>query len=326
VIAPGISIVITAHNEARGIGATLTALRRQTVPPDAYEVILIDDRSTDGTADAARAAGHPSLTVHPGAPDPASPLTTRQQALDLGFRLARGDIVMTLDGDCLVPPRWIETMAAPIRAGRAGAVAGPVGFAPARGAVSLWQNADTAYYVAVSALMARAGFAPGVFFGNFAFRRDLYAATGGFGATGFALTEDLAFARALHAHGVPFAFTTARADVAPCPDAGALIARTMRIARGPVSALAVALALIPLTLILPTLGALASGSGALALAALLRYLLGAALIGAALWRHGRRDALAGALIYEPGAVALALAVAAARARGARLTWGGRGYG
>ena len=321
-----ISIVITAHNEARGIGATLTALRRQTVPPSDYEILLIDDRSTDGTADAARAAGHPSLIVHPAAPDPASPLTTRQQALDLGFRLARGDIVMTLDGDCVVAPRWIEAMAAPIRSGRAEAVAGPVGFAPVPGLVSLWQNADTAYYFAVSALMARAGFAPGVFFGNFAFRRDLYATTGGFAATGFALTEDLAFARALHARGARFAFATTRADVAPCPDAAALVARTMRIARGPVSALAAVLALIPLTLVLPALGALALGSGALALVAALRYALGAALIAAALWRHGRRDALAGALIYEPGAVALALAVAAARARGARLTWGGRGYG
>jgi cellulose synthase/poly-beta-1,6-N-acetylglucosamine synthase-like glycosyltransferase len=320
-----ISIVITTHNEARGIGATLTALRRQTVPPGDYEVLLIDDRSTDGTAEAARAAGHPSLVIHHAAPDPASPLTTRQQALDLGFRLARGEIVMTLDGDCVVPPRWIETMAAPIRAGRAGAVAGPVGFAPVRGAVSLWQNADTAYYFAVSALMARAGFAPGVFFGNFAFRRDLYAATGGFGATGFALTEDLAFARALHAVGTRFAFTAVRADVAPCPDAAALIARTMRIARGPVSALAVALALIPLTLVLPALGALAFGSAALALVATLRYLAGAAFVAAALWRHGRRDALAGALIYEPGAIMLAIAVVIACARGARPTWGGRGY-
>ncbi len=320
------SVVITAHNEAAGIGATLAALRRQSVPPGEYEIVLIDDRSTDGTAEAARAAGHPSLRVHPSAPDPASPLTTRQQALDLGFRLARGDIVLTLDGDCVVGPGWLAAMCAPIRAGRADAVAGPVGFAPARGAVALWQNADAAYYFAVSALVARAGFAPGAFFGNFAFRRPLYAATGGFGAIGFALTEDLAFAQALHRGGAAFAFARARADVAPCPSPAALVARTLRIARGPVSALAAVLAAVPLTLLACVAAAAATGSAALWALAGLRWLAGAGFVAAALLRHGRRDALAGAVLYEAGALMLALAVTAAGLRGARVGWGGRHYG
>jgi cellulose synthase/poly-beta-1,6-N-acetylglucosamine synthase-like glycosyltransferase len=323
---PSVSVVITAHNEAAGIGATLRALACQTLPPGAHEVVLIDDRSTDGTAEAARAAGHPALVIHPAAPDPASPLTTRQQALDRGFALARGAIVLTLDGDCLVPPGWLAAMTAPIRAGMADAVAGPIGFAPVRGAVALWQNADAAYYFAVSALLARAGFAPGAFFGNFAFRRELYAATGGFAAIGPALTEDLAFAQALHRAGARFAFARVRADVAPCPDAAALLRRTMRIARGPVSALAVALAAIPLTLVAPALAAVILASPALGLVALVRWALGAGFVAAALWRHGARVALPGAAVYEPGAVLVALAVLAARLGGTRIDWGGRQYG
>jgi cellulose synthase/poly-beta-1,6-N-acetylglucosamine synthase-like glycosyltransferase len=323
---PAISVVITAHNEARGIGATLRALRRQTIPPEACEVILVDDRSTDGTADAARAAGHPGLVVIPAASDPASPLTTRQQALDLGFARARGDIVLTLDGDCVVPPVWLEAMTTPILRGEADAVAGPIGFVPVTGAVAAWQNADAAYYFAVSTLVARAGLAPGVFFGNFAFRRDLHAATGGFRRIGFALTEDLAFAQALHRHGARFAFTAVRADVAPVPDAAALVRRTMRVAQGPASALAAVLALIPLTLILPSILALVLASPAWGMAALARWALGAAFVGAALWRHGVRVALPAAAVYEPGAILLALAVLVARARGTRVGWGGRQYG
>ncbi|MFN3641506.1 MAG: glycosyltransferase [Gemmobacter sp.] len=321
-----ISIVITAHNEARGIGATLTALRRQTLPPDAYEVVLVDDRSTDGTAEAARAAGHPSLRILPGAPDPASPLTTRQQALDAGFRTARGDIILTLDGDCVVPPGWIAAMAEPIRADKADAVAGPIGFAPVRGAVALWQNADAAYYYAVSALVARAGRAPGAFFGNFAFRRGLYDRVGGFEAIGFALTEDLAFTRAIHAAGARIVFAGLRADVAPCPTAAALVARTMRIAQGPASALAAVLAAIPLTLLALMLGAAVTGDGTLWALAGLRWLAGAGFVAAATARHGPLAALPAAPIYEPGAVLLAVAVLVARARGAGVGWGGRRYG
>src|SRR5207244_6627796 len=52
---PFVSIVIPARNEARAIERTLHAFLAQDY--DLFEVILVDDRSSDGTGDIARAIG-----------------------------------------------------------------------------------------------------------------------------------------------------------------------------------------------------------------------------------------------------------------------------
>jgi cellulose synthase/poly-beta-1,6-N-acetylglucosamine synthase-like glycosyltransferase len=197
------SVIITTHNEGASIRATLLGLAQDRAFREGWaEVVLVDDRSTDDTVAQALSVDLPALRLLRAAPDPASPLTTRQQALDLGFRAAASPIILTLDADSTLPRDWIAQMIAPIEAGQAQAIAGPIGFAPLTSAVARWQCCDTAYYFLVSGLMARAGLGGGVFFGNFAFRADLYTRLGGFDAIGFALTEDLAFALALQRAGL----------------------------------------------------------------------------------------------------------------------------
>jgi chlorobactene glucosyltransferase len=68
--APPVSILIPARNEAATIGATVQALLAQAYPR--FELIVLDDGSTDGTAALARQAGQgdPRLCVRPGAPLP----------------------------------------------------------------------------------------------------------------------------------------------------------------------------------------------------------------------------------------------------------------
>lgn len=321
---PRVSVVITTHNEAAGIGATLATLAAQHGAP-AFEVVLVDDRSTDATVAIARAAGLSNLRLLHNAPDPASPLTTRQQALDLAFRSARGAVIATLDGDSRVPPGWLQGLAGPVLAGRARAVAGPITFAPPDTAIARWQVADAAYYWQVAALLAPFG-GGGVFFGNFAFEAALYAETGGFAAIGGALTEDLAFARAIQARGDLIAFLPGAGpvEVAPCPDAAALVARTLRISQGPPSMLATVLTLWPLTLLATAL--LAPLGGAFLWAFLARYALGALFVRFAIARSGARAVGLNWATYEAGAFALAARVLPKVLGGAKSDWGGKSYG
>lgn len=325
---PAVSIVITAHNEAAHIGATVAAAAAQAGVPGGFEIVLVDDRSTDGTAEAARAAGGDLLRLYPGAPDPASPLTTRQQALDLAFRKARGQVILTLDADSAMAPDWAARMAAPMLEGRADAVAGRIGFAPADHWVARWQTCDAQYYFLVSVLLVRAGFGGGVFFGNFGFRRALYEQVGGFEAIGFALTEDLAFAQAIQAAGarLDFAEQDARVDVRPCADFAALVTRTLRISAGRVSALALVLTVWPLSLPALILLALLTGAGGAWVAVGLRYGLGVALVRAALAGHPDRRVRGFAPFYEPMVYRLSAAVLARVLRRERVGWGGGQYG
>ena len=70
---PAVTAVIPARDEAEGVGQTIASLLLQDYP-GAFSVILVDDQSTDGTAEVARHAAGPAadrLTVLPGAALPA---------------------------------------------------------------------------------------------------------------------------------------------------------------------------------------------------------------------------------------------------------------
>jgi glycosyltransferase involved in cell wall biosynthesis len=95
-----VSLVIPVYNEVDRIHDCLSAISRQTVQP--YEVIVVDNNSTDGTAVIARA--FPFVTV----------LREKRQgvvyARDTGFNAARGDIIARIDGDTIIANDWIETL------------------------------------------------------------------------------------------------------------------------------------------------------------------------------------------------------------------------
>lgn len=82
-----ISVVIPALNEARTIAAMVAFARKSA---QVSEVIVVDDGSTDGTPELARAAGACVVT---------STLLGKGASLDDGMRAARNDIVLYLDGD-----------------------------------------------------------------------------------------------------------------------------------------------------------------------------------------------------------------------------------
>lgn len=258
-------------------------------------------------------------------PDPASPLTTRQQALDLGFRDAKGEVILTLDGDSAVPGGWISAMAGPILNRQAVAMAGPITFNPSLTTIASWQIADAAYYWQVSDLLSRWGGA-GVFFGNFGFRADLYEEVGGFEAIGPTLTEDLAFAQAIQARGhkITFRPDVGAVAVAACTDVESLIDRTMRVSAGPPSLLAATLTLWPLSLLLVFLLMVFFGGWFIALF-ISRFAVGAWFVLSAIERVRTHPRELNWLTYEVFAFALALRVIPRVLKGERSQWGGQSY-
>jgi glycosyltransferase involved in cell wall biosynthesis len=91
-----ISIVIPCHNEEAGIAAVLAQM-----PAVVDEVVVVDNASTDRTAEVARAAG--ARVVFEGRKG-------YGRAYKTGFAVARGDVIVTMDGDGTYPPDSIPLL------------------------------------------------------------------------------------------------------------------------------------------------------------------------------------------------------------------------
>jgi cellulose synthase/poly-beta-1,6-N-acetylglucosamine synthase-like glycosyltransferase len=115
---PTVSVVVPARNEADGIEDCLEHLRACDYPADRYEIIVVDDFSTDGTAARVRArqpAGHAPADAQPvrlvemdGTDDRSGP--HKPAAVARGVDAARGTVILTTDADCRVPPGWVRSM------------------------------------------------------------------------------------------------------------------------------------------------------------------------------------------------------------------------
>jgi cellulose synthase/poly-beta-1,6-N-acetylglucosamine synthase-like glycosyltransferase len=103
--------VIPAHNAARTVGACVEALLVQTIATSRYEVIVVDDGSTDDTAAVAARAGARVIGVSRAGP---------AGARNHGVRSSTGEIVLFTDADCVPAPDWIERMIGPFAAGADG--------------------------------------------------------------------------------------------------------------------------------------------------------------------------------------------------------------
>jgi glycosyltransferase involved in cell wall biosynthesis len=106
-----LSIVIPARNEAENIRTLLDGIVAALEGTASFEVIVVDDGSTDATGDAVRAAGAADprirLLRHPRS-------AGQSAAVHSGVRAATGRIVCTLDGDGQNPPEELPKLAAPL--------------------------------------------------------------------------------------------------------------------------------------------------------------------------------------------------------------------
>lgn len=109
-----VSVVICALNEEQRIGRQLTALDAQTGAPP-FEVIVVDNGSTDGTAEVARCwiAGDTRQAADARIVD-ASTTPGIPAARNAGVRAAQGRVIAFCDADDQVQPGWVAAMAAAV--------------------------------------------------------------------------------------------------------------------------------------------------------------------------------------------------------------------
>lgn len=111
----GVTVIVTAHNQKDDLKKLIPAVCEQDYPN--FDVMVINDRSWDGT----RGLLEEMMSLYPKlrtvtvkyTPDH---VTAKKYALTLGIKVAKNDILLLTDADCIPKSnKWIELMTAPVR-------------------------------------------------------------------------------------------------------------------------------------------------------------------------------------------------------------------
>ncbi|HEY5834511.1 glycosyltransferase [Streptomyces sp.] len=180
------SVIVPAYNERAGIEAAVRSLLASDHP---VEVIVVDDGSTDGTADLVESLRLPHVRVirQPNAGKPA--------ALNTGVAAASYDLLVMVDGDTIFEPDAVRALVQPFADPRVGAVSGNAKVVNRGGLLGRWQHIE--YVVGFNLdrrLFDLAECMPTVPGAVGAFRRDALVRVGGVSDATLAEDTDLTMA------------------------------------------------------------------------------------------------------------------------------------
>src|SRR6476659_1370167 len=113
-----VTVLVPAFNEEGGLGDTLRSLSLQTYPD--LRVIVVDDCSTDSTAEVARS--FPGTTVA----CPPQNLVSKARAQNFGLSSCDGDLVLPVDADTLLEPDYVAKIVRPFEDAQVAIAAGCV--------------------------------------------------------------------------------------------------------------------------------------------------------------------------------------------------------
>jgi biofilm PGA synthesis N-glycosyltransferase PgaC len=171
-----ISVVVAFRNEEKYLPELIAGLKALDYPRDDARFILIDDRSTDKSAD---------ITTNLIAEDNRFTLQAGEQAtggkkraISIGIALSDAEIIVTTDADCRVPEQWLRSINAKFEEAGTRMVVGPVRLAG--GGLPAIQSMEFATLIGTAGATISLGHPTMCNAANLAFRRNDFLAVGGF--------------------------------------------------------------------------------------------------------------------------------------------------
>lgn len=167
---PRVSVVVGAYNGAETVAACLESLLNQNYPRKAYDVIVVENGSTDGTGEVIKR--FPVRLYH------------RQErgipgARNLGIAESQADIIATTDCDCVAHPDWLAELVKPYRSPEVGGVGGAI-LAYRAKKRNIVETFSDRYPPFRNLISGDNEFLPRIYGGNASFRRGLLNQVGGY--------------------------------------------------------------------------------------------------------------------------------------------------
>jgi cellulose synthase/poly-beta-1,6-N-acetylglucosamine synthase-like glycosyltransferase len=138
-----ITVIIPARNEEAAIGNCLESITRQHYPAHLLQIIVADDFSTDNTADIVRSFAGKNVQLLQLSDLVIDPLNSyKKKAIELAIAQSTGQLIVTTDADCAVPPLWLQTIVSFYEKERPAFIAAPVAINCSNRAVEIFQALD----------------------------------------------------------------------------------------------------------------------------------------------------------------------------------------
>jgi cellulose synthase/poly-beta-1,6-N-acetylglucosamine synthase-like glycosyltransferase len=216
---PMVSVVVPVFNDPEGIRGCITALRRQRYAEDRYEIIVVDNGSTDATPAVLRELEIKFLVERSR--------RSSYAARNAGLRAAGGEVLAFTDADCTPDPGWLEQGVETLKESGAALVGGRVRFrlsARPRGA-EIW---DSITNMQVEQGIRERGVGKTA---NLFVERQVFDRVGPF-SDELASGGDVAWTRRASRHGFEIAYAPNAAVEHPARRLKSLIHKQFRVGRG----------------------------------------------------------------------------------------------
>ncbi len=178
----GITIIVVARNEGLTIEYCIQSLQRQHYPTELFEIIVINDRSTDDTSLIVTRLKNDQLQLFELAEFPGfiHPPAFKKSGIELGVHKSKHELIVVTDADCTHHPDWLRTISFVQQQTGSVFLTAPLQFSNHLKLLMKMQQMEAMTLTIVSCAGIRSGLHDIANGANMAFSKNAFVAAGGY--------------------------------------------------------------------------------------------------------------------------------------------------
>ena len=177
-----ISIIIPARNEELNIADCLNSIVNQSYPKHLFEVLVVDDHSTDNTAAVIESykGQNVQLISLKDFIAPNEINSYKKKAIEIAIRQSTGELIITTDADCIAPPNWLQTIAVFYQQQKPAFIVMPVAITCTNRFIEIFQSLDFMTLQGITGASVHKKFHSMCNGANLAYTKNAFNKAGGF--------------------------------------------------------------------------------------------------------------------------------------------------
>ena len=177
-----ISIIIPARNEEENIGYCLQSIIEQSYPAHLFEVLVVDDHSTDNTAAIIKsyASNNVKLISLKDYLSANEINSYKKKAIEISIQQSNGELIVTTDADCIFPKNWLTTIASFYESKRPAFIVMPVLISYGKKMIEVFQSLDFMTLQGITGASVHEKFHSMCNGANLAYTKEAFIAVNGF--------------------------------------------------------------------------------------------------------------------------------------------------